>query len=277
MAVEHEVGAGVVEVLPQRPRGRRLPALPPEVKSGWCQKASVQAPGARRGPRAATAPAASRRAQPPPDGSALRVERDDVPGADVEAVVALAAAARRSRSRVPDAVEVVEVARRPGRAVLVVAHGGVGEVLQPPPARVVGPQEVAVGRPWYWASPSVEHAATGRARAAGRRSGCCGSCGSVPEAVAERRVGRDRRRCRRPRRPPGRRRWAASRRRAGRSIAAVCGETAPPFVRIAERRDGAAAPDGEHDPAPVGRPRRRADPALQSREPALGAGVRAMT
>ena len=56
---------------------------------------------------------------------ALRVERDQVPAADVEAVVALVALAGRAVVAAL-AVEVVEVAARVGRRVLVVADARAG-------------------------------------------------------------------------------------------------------------------------------------------------------
>ena len=58
------------------------------------------------------------------DLRAVRVDRDHVPGADVHAVVALAASAGDA-VQVPDPVEVVEVAGGARRQVLVVADARV--------------------------------------------------------------------------------------------------------------------------------------------------------
>src|SRR5919202_1460895 len=66
---------------------------------------------------------------------AVRVERDDVPASDVEAVVALAAVSGRA-ARVPEAVVVIEVAGRSGRVVFVVPDPGVDDALDAAPGRV---------------------------------------------------------------------------------------------------------------------------------------------
>ena len=72
---------------------------------------------------------------------ALGVEGDDMPASDLEAVVPGATRAGRPVGR-PDAVEVVEVARRLRDAVLVVADHGSDERLQPSPGRVEGRHEL---------------------------------------------------------------------------------------------------------------------------------------
>src|SRR5919108_3002819 len=68
--------------------------------------------------------------------TAVGVEGDQVPGADVERVVALPPRSGRARGA-PDAVEVVEVAGCAGGLVLVVAGGRVSDALQAAPAEVV--------------------------------------------------------------------------------------------------------------------------------------------
>src|SRR3989304_5492018 len=67
-------------------------------------------------------------------GAAVRVERDQVPGADVVAVVALAAVTGRP-ALVAGAVEVVEEARRAGGEVLVVADRRARDALDTAPGR----------------------------------------------------------------------------------------------------------------------------------------------
>ena len=72
---------------------------------------------------------------------ALGVQRHHVPGAEVVGVVALVARAGRPVED-PGPVEVVEVARRAGGAVLVVADGGVHLGLQAAPGGVEGALEL---------------------------------------------------------------------------------------------------------------------------------------
>ena len=135
VAVEHHVGARVVEVLPER-----LHRGPADARGGEArvvpvgQRARVGVRG-QVGPQPGLLWRAGRAAADPRAG---RVEHDHVPGADVVAVVVLPAHARRPVVGAHP-VEVVEVAGAVARAavVLVVAHGGVGDRLQPPPARVV--------------------------------------------------------------------------------------------------------------------------------------------
>src|SRR5205823_4866933 len=67
---------------------------------------------------------------------AVRVQRDDVPGADVEAVVAGAGVPRDAADH-PEAVEVIEVVDRGRGVVLVVTGDRIGDVLEQAPGRVV--------------------------------------------------------------------------------------------------------------------------------------------
>src|SRR5205823_12539317 len=60
----------------------------------------------------------------------VAVQRDDVPGAEVEAVIALARLARRR-------TEVAEIARSSGGVVVVVAGNRPGAGLVPAPSRIV--------------------------------------------------------------------------------------------------------------------------------------------
>src|SRR5581483_2659122 len=72
------------------------------------------------------------------DLRAVRVERDEVPGTDVEAVPTLT-------GRSGGESEVLEVPARAGRAVVVVPCGGARDRLHASPCRVVGREVVRVG------------------------------------------------------------------------------------------------------------------------------------
>src|SRR5919206_5395694 len=89
--------------------------------------------GVRR--QVASQPGLLSRARATRDVPAVGVERDEVPGANVVAVVALPAgtghAVRRSR-----AVEVVEVACGARRPILMIADGGMHGRLEAPPRRI---------------------------------------------------------------------------------------------------------------------------------------------
>src|ERR671913_2422893 len=73
-----------------------------------------------------------------PHVRAHRVQRDDVPGAPVVGVVALPPIASRS-------TKVVEVARRPGGAILVVTDRRLGTRLVVSPSRVIAVVELPEG------------------------------------------------------------------------------------------------------------------------------------
>src|SRR5687768_6267966 len=72
---------------------------------------------------------------------AIAVQRDDVPHAEVEAVIALASRAG-STGLNTDAIEVIEVARGTCRPVLVVAGRGIGDRLVYAPRRLIVGVEV---------------------------------------------------------------------------------------------------------------------------------------
>src|SRR5688500_10431620 len=67
---------------------------------------------------------------------AVAVERNQVPAPNIEAVVTLVAIACGARD-VSDSVEIIEIARCFGRAILMVAHGRPGDRLHASPRGVV--------------------------------------------------------------------------------------------------------------------------------------------
>ncbi len=136
VAVDHDVGAGVVE---RRQNGATSVSLPcsPELKRGWCQIARVQrAVDAARSalsqrPWAEPAPTAA-------DRPAVGIEDDDVPRPEVVRVPARAV--RRGGGR-----EVAEVAGEILRLPVVVAGGRSRPILEHAPGRVVAVPELVGG------------------------------------------------------------------------------------------------------------------------------------
>src|SRR2546423_8829357 len=104
-----------------------------------------EAAGGRVGRKVRAQPGLLWRALGATDGAAVvaRVQRDEVPGPDVEAVVALVAIPGPAREDI-DSVEVVEVALCPAREVLVIAGGREGDRLHTTPAELVGLREARV-------------------------------------------------------------------------------------------------------------------------------------
>ena len=139
VAGEHQVGAEVVERLPDRLH-RRVAAVAAGAEPGVVPVGQRAGSGIGREvgaePQLLGRPGAAAA-----DGRAVAVDRDQVPGADVEAVVPLGAIARRPALNA-DAVEVVEVPPRARGLILVVAGGGAGDALVQAPGRLVERVEV---------------------------------------------------------------------------------------------------------------------------------------
>src|SRR5262249_40906748 len=129
---EDDVRPRGVEVLPEGCGDRIVP-----VETGREPRVvpvGERAPGPMRR-EAATKPPLLGRARPAAsDRGAVGVQRDEMPRADVEGVVPLPG----RTGRLP---EVLEVAGRVRRPVLVVAGGGVGDRLHATPGRCVGDAE----------------------------------------------------------------------------------------------------------------------------------------
>ena len=123
---QHDVRSGGVEGPPERVEGGVV-AVRPRGEAGVMPVGERAGPGV--GGEVVGQPAELRRARAAAaDVGAVGVEDDDVPGAEVVAVPALGAVARR-RS------EVVEVAGGAGGLILVVARRRAQERLQPSPGR----------------------------------------------------------------------------------------------------------------------------------------------
>src|SRR5918996_32233 len=125
VAAQHYVGAGVVEVLPE-PGHRAVVSL---VGAGREARVVPVGQDAALGGGHQVGPQPARLGRPGAVGDA-GVQRDQVPAAQVEAVVA-------APPRLGPLAEVVEVAGCPGRPVLVVARHRPGPGLKTAPGRVV--------------------------------------------------------------------------------------------------------------------------------------------
>ena len=126
---EDDVGAAVVQRLPEGAKASVGAVRRPTRTAGGARRRACSRAGCAA--RSARSHCSCGDPSPQPtDVVAVRVERDDVPGAEVEAVVALPGGAGRR-------AEVVEVARRVRGAVLVVADGWSRDRLDAPPGRVV--------------------------------------------------------------------------------------------------------------------------------------------
>src|SRR3990170_1442040 len=132
--VQHDIRTRLVERLPERFRPRAV-AMPARGEAGMVPvgKRARRRMGGKIVPQP---PLLGRALVAAADLIAVRVEGDDVPVADVEAVVALAAFARQG-------AEVREVAPRAGDVVVVVAERRAGDRLHPPPRSRVRPLERA--------------------------------------------------------------------------------------------------------------------------------------
>jgi hypothetical protein len=124
--VQDHVATEIVERLPERPHRLRLAALRSALEPGVVPER--QRARRRVGREIGGEPFLLRRAGITGYGVATvaRVQRDQVPASDVEAVIALAANARDA-VRLAHAVVVVEVAVAVGLGVFVVARDGMGE------------------------------------------------------------------------------------------------------------------------------------------------------
>ena len=134
VAVEDEVGVVLVEGIPERRRPTRRCRARHRTRSGG--GATSRRCRARCSPRGRAQPLLLRRAGGAGDDRAVRVQHDDVPGAESLRVIALGRIARR-RS------EVVVIARGVGRLVLVVADRRDDPALVAAPCRREVVREVA--------------------------------------------------------------------------------------------------------------------------------------
>jgi hypothetical protein len=88
-----------------------------------------------------------RTASPVADPGALRVYRDDMPGPDVKAVIAVAVGLTSATAALRPGPEVVEVAGRTASSILVVAHHRIGDPLEHTPRLGIRRAEVTAATP----------------------------------------------------------------------------------------------------------------------------------
>src|SRR5216117_2726704 len=130
--VEHDVGPGVVQRLPQRLRRRQAAVLRPRAEPRMVPVGDGALLGAGR--EVLAQPRFLRRAG---THGGVAVQGDEVPGAEVIAVVALP---RRAGER----YEIAVVARRTSGVVVVVPRGRTSARLVAPPRRIVALRELRV-------------------------------------------------------------------------------------------------------------------------------------
>src|SRR4029453_13887938 len=143
MAAQDHVGAGLIEVVPEAPERAPAPLMGPRGEPGKVPVGQDAALGG--GDQVGPEPALLGR---PRSVVEAGVQRDQVPAAQVEAVVAAALG-----PGLP--AEVGEVAGRSGGLVVGVARYRPGPGLEPAPGRTVGAPVLAQPALGYWLSPST--------------------------------------------------------------------------------------------------------------------------